>query len=312
LNIQKSALNFAAGLTKNFAKLGILLCSLSLINASFAHTPKPGQIAQHQARRLSTNRTPFKQSGTVVVDGKTYKTELRWFAPSSYDLVISGLPSSFTGMAGAEGQWTLQRRAGNRCSLVAGNRFVQCGPAMFWAMIELSAQPDAVSGALIRAGIYGSQDAVFDETHSASVSDARNRRVQLAVGKNGDTAKAVMRIRAPGAASEAVDAAYIDFDQNFLVPLYAQFNHQGALYKIKAHTELGIDREQPRYSHVLASSLRVMRGEENTARFTRAELTTDRALKEEKFREGVVTLNSFQESLSGDASNLLTALLLTH
>jgi len=248
----------------------------------------------------------------VVVDGKTYKTELRWFAPSSYNIVIAGLPSAFTGVAGNEGQWVLQRRPGGRCSLVAGNRYVQCTPAMFWAMIELSAQPESVSGSLIRAGIYSQADAVFDETHSSSVSDPQSRRVKLAVGKNGETPKAVMRIRAPSAAPEATDAAYIDFDQNFLVPLYAQFQHTGALYKIQARTELNIDREQPRYSHVLASSLRVFRGDDTIARFSRAEATPDRSVKEDKFREGVVSLPSFQESLSGDANNLLTALLLTH
>jgi hypothetical protein len=303
-----------SGSSKRSLKLRALFLTAAVfaVHAALAHTPKPGQIAQHQARRLNTSRQAFKQTGTVVVDSKTYKTELKWFAPGSYDFVISGLPSSFTGLAGNEGQWILQRRAGNRCTLIAGGRYTQCGGAMFWPMIELSAQPEGVASSLVRAGIYGPSDATYDETHSASIIDPSKRRVQLAIGKNGDTPKAVMRIRAPGSAPEAVDAAYIDFDQNFLVPLFAQFNYLGALYKIKAATELNIDREQPRYSHVLASSLRIMKGDDNIARFTRGESTPDRSLREDKLREGVVSLASFQETLNGDASHLLTALLLTH
>lgn len=300
---------------KNFASFFLGFCAL-IAAPAFAHTPKPGQIAQQQARRLSASRQAFRLAGSVTSNGKTYTTELKWYAPASYDFIVSGLPSSFTGVAGNEGQWVLKRRPGNRCTLVAGTRHAQCSPSQFWAMIELSAQPESVAASLVRAGIYGSQDTSYEETNSNSVADPSKRRVKLAIGHNGETPKAVMRIRAPGAPSEGNaenDAVpYIDFDQNFLVPLYAQFSFQGALFKIKAYTDLGIDKEQPRSSHVLSSSLTVLKGNDAIARFSRKEVVADRSLKEEKAQDGAIALSSFQESLGGDANDLLTAILLTH
>jgi hypothetical protein len=311
---QKLALNFMSGSNKSLSsscKLGLFVFCF-FAGASFAHTPKPAQIAQHQPKRLSASRQAFKQSGTVTLDSKSYKTELKWYKPGAYDFVVSGLPSSYTGVAGNDGQWVLQRRPGNRCSINIANRLAQCGPAMFWAMLELSAQPEAVGGALIRAGLFSQQDAVFEESHSATTLSPSSKRVKLHIGKNGDKPKAVMRIFGPNSSEGSGEPVYIDFDQNFLVPLHAQFIHQGSSYKIKARTELNIDRDQPRYSHVMASTLWVSRGETNMARFTRSESVVDRALKEESFRDGVISIGSLQESLSGDAGTLLNALLMTH
>lgn len=305
------ALNSTAGYAKNwFSGLTLLVVALTATQSE-AWNSGTGQIAQHQARRLLTQRQSFKQSGTVVVDGKTYTTELKWFGPGSYDFVVSGVPSSFSGMAGAEGSWTLQRRPGNRCALQAGNRRAQCSAPLFWAMIELSAQPDAVGGSLVRAGLYAPQDTVIQETHSANVVDPEKRRAKPDLGKNGDVAKAVIRVRAPDGDEKSPDTPYIDFDQNFLAPLYAQFRHQGALHVIKARSELNIDREQPRNSHVLASSVNVLKGEKSLARFNRKNAEIDRSLKEDRYQEGVISLSSLQESLGDEANALLTGMLLT-
>lgn len=291
--------------------LSLGFCTYS--NSALAHTSTPGQIAQHQAKKLLLQKQPLKLDGTLSIESKTYTTELKWYAPASYDFTILGLPSSFTGMAGNDGSWTLQRRPGNKCSLTAGTRRAQCGGALFWAMIEWSAQPEAVGGALVRAGFYSSQDTNYQETHSSAQVDPSRRRVKLAIGKNGNTPKAVMRIYSPDhnfVTNE--NATYIDFDQNFLVPLFAQFNHQGAMYSIQARTELNIDRDQPRNSHVVASNLSIMRGQDVFAKISRKEIVLDKSIKESSFQEGVISLTSLEETLDSSAKHLLQSILLTH
>lgn len=290
----------------------IAILAFACVSAQ-AFNMTPGQIAQHQARRLLTSKQPFKQSGSVVTGGKTFSTELKWYGPASYDLTISNLPTSFTGLAGNEGRWVLERRPGNRCAIQIGNRHAQCSAPLFWAMIELSAQPEAVAGSLVRAGIYAPKDATAVETNSSSVIEPEKRRAKPAIGQNGDTPKAVVRITAPNAdANNAENTPYIDFAQNFLVPLSAQFAYQGATHKIKAFAELGIDKEQPRNAHVMATSLTVIKDNETLARFHRKELMIERGLQESKFQDGVISLASLQESLSADANKLLTAILITH
>jgi hypothetical protein len=293
------------------SKINLFLLFSFLSSGVLAATPKPGQIAHHQATRLKVRRLPFTQKGSIQVGGKVYKTKLSWYGVSNYDFVIEALPSALTSMAGVSGSWTLQRRP-SKCSLTAGRRVISCGLLQFWPMFEFSAMPEMVGPSLVRAGIFSRDDIELTQTHAKDTVSYADKRVKIVVGRNGDKPMAALEVRSPDADVFSETTPLIHFEQNFLAPIYAQFLHEGAPYEIRAQSNYKISRDQPRYSHVIAENVSVLRGGQLLAAFKREKLDFDRKLRPTKFTEGLVDINSFKESLSDDGENLASALFVTH
>jgi len=182
----------------------------------------------------------------------------------------------------------------------------------FWPMFEFSGTPEQVGPALYKAGLFAREDLELVQSNSKEPISYAEKRVSPVVAQNGNKPMAALEIRAPDAEQTVGPIPKIQFEQNFLAPIYAQFFLNGAMYEIRAKSNYKITRDQPRYSHVIAENISVIRGEEFLAVFKRKKIDFNRKLKPTKFNEGVLDISSFKNSLNSDGEKLAAALLVTH
>lgn len=289
----------------------------ALVFSSFAFVPETGQIARFQPQMRKTDKQPFLARGEIIISNRKVAYELRWFGPKSYQVSLHDVPSAFVSMSGtATGTWRLLRHD-SQCTLVAGGSRYSCPPASFWAELELMGDPYTAPGSLVRAGIFDNNDALYRETNARDPRPSTaDKRVGLAIGRNGNTPTAVIEIKGPAFRSdkEGTGLPYIHFDQTFLAPLTARFDHEQNIVSIIATSDLHVRRRYPRFQPIMSARLQFLKNDELRAELSRK---TDEEIKSAdigkmQFVGGIASIESLRSGLSDQGENLLDFLLVTH
>ncbi len=275
-----------------------------------AHVPKPTQIARFQPSVLRGKKA-FQVAGQLSFPLGRANYAVDWSSPGHYEVVISDLPAKIYSTGEGASTWRLSR-SGNRCVLRNEKLTTTCPPPKSWALLEWGGQPELTANTLHQEGFFAEEDVPWSETNSAD-PPTNNKRVHLAVGKNGETPVAVLEVRGPQYQSDASGESFpiLQLDQTFLSPLAQRFMNGSELVTIRALSDLLVSREQPRFSHVLAKRLDVGSADKNWMTITRKDPTNAKE-KSDKLPTAITDHTAFQSHLGPEGQQLLRALLLTH
>jgi len=283
----------------------------------FAFVPDTGQIARFQPQMRKIRRQAFLAKGLFNISGTKLPYELRWYGPRSYEVRVLNVPSSFVSMTGtATGTWKMLRNDDQCVILAGGSRFV-CPPAKFWAELELMGDPVSAPASLVNAGFYDRNDAIYRETNSREPQpETASRRVTLEIGRNGLTPSAVLQIKGPAfrTKEDGEGLPLIQFDQSFLAPLLAKFEHDSSPVKLEATSDLHIRRRYPRFQPIVSKKLRYYKESTLRAELNRSvdEKTKSSEVGKMQFGSGLTSLENLRGGLSRNGENLLDFLVITH
>ena len=314
---------------KNLSVRGLsalAITSTFFVLSAQAHYPTMAQLARFQSGLLHGS-APFTSKGSASIGKVKVGTALTWVGPSKYQLVLTGVPSSFfVSSESSSPTWSLTRD-GKTCVIKTDMLTVNCPAPNFWAVIELSGQPDLAAKALTAGGFLNETDGIYKETNSkdlvttpgalsATSSDIKNKRLRLNVGSNGSVPVAVVEIRGEkfqtGSDTAGDDNPLIQYDQTFLAPLLARWKLDGDVLTLKAVSDIETGRKHPRYTYVLSSRLDVLSNSQVIASFSRQEPVPAPSKAWVGAPRAISDVTALKNVLSPEGKQFLQALLLTH
>lgn len=296
------------GLKQKF-NLNLWVLSALIASTSLAHVPYPGQIFRFQAA-LIKNEPTFTATGKALLNGASVPTELKFYGPGNYDLVMDNVPARFHRKENQSGAWVLRRNQSS-CTLQAYGVSVNCGPARFWALMEFFSDVQKIGNSLVSEGFYSQEDAQWIETDSRQTSATVNR-TKLVLSSNGTRPMAALQVTGLTNESGVNASPYIQFDQTFLKPIQAKFVNQGDPITLSGQADLDVKKDKPRFSYILLNKVTVAGNSSETISFTRSEPKAVKLMRGPEFVQSPAGLDALEEHLSPAGRNLLQALLLTH
>jgi hypothetical protein len=294
----------------------LFVASLALSLNLEAHFPQIGQIIRFQPM-LKRNSGDFVAAGHIEVQGSRIPYEVAWYSGKDYVVTLENVPSYFYSPSGSQsGSWKLQRK-NDECLLQAGRKTVTCGPALFWALLEVGAQTNEVASALRQTGFISDSEATYTETNSRDPNTelgTQKKRPELVVSHFGPNPKAVLQIRnLKFEDSDSARAQLLEFEQTHLLPVRARFAWNDALVSYEATIGQWGKKENSRNRPLMSTRLKVFKGKELLA-------SVDRKLSEGvsppssrvPLRDAQQPLDSLREELSPQGQRLLDFLILSH